>query len=46
MTLTKEELEQIAEISAKTTTAILEKKKEDDKINRKFTPGAGVEGDV
>lgn len=43
MTLTKEELEQIAEISAKTTTAILDRKTKEDgeKINRKFTPAAG-----
>ena len=47
MTLTKEELEQIAEISAKTTTAILEKnKKESDQVVNKFTPGAGVDGKV
>ena len=46
MTLTKEELEQIAEISAKTTSAILDKKAADEKVIRKFTPGAGLEGVV
>jgi HK97 family phage major capsid protein len=47
MTLTKEELEQIAEISAKTTTAILDKKETDKgTIVNKFTPGAGIEGKV
>ena len=44
MTLTKEELEQIAEISAKTTTAILEKKETDKgAVVNKFNPGAGTE---
>ena len=45
MTLTKEELEQISEVSAKTSTALLEKRlkeSEDERIIRRFTPGAGL----
>ena len=50
MALTKEELEQVADVTAKTTTAVLEKKAketketEDERIIRRFTPGAGNEG--